>query len=85
MDKENLVWSKVLATVLKMPGVKVDRVGFLRKELRPYCNQSRLQMLGNVRPYTVVSEQVVDKLAKQCVRYHTTLATATSTVVGLPG
>lgn len=85
MDKENLVWNKILATVLKMPGVKIDRVAFLRKELRPYCNQSRLQMLGNVRPYTVVSERVIDKLARQCIRYHTTLATATSTVVGLPG
>ena len=85
MDKENLVWNKILAAVLKMPGVKVDRIGFLRKELRPYCNQSRLQMIGSVRPYTVVSEQVIDRLARQCVRRHTTLATATSTVVGLPG
>ena len=85
MEKENIVWNKILTTVLKMPGVKVDRIGFLRKELRPYCNQSRLQMLGSVRPYTVVSEQVIDKLARQCVRRHTTLATATSTVVGLPG
>ena len=65
MDKENLVWSTILTTVLKMPGVKVDRIAFLRKELRPYCNQSRLQMIGSVRPYTVVSEQVIDKLAKQ--------------------
>ena len=85
METENIVWNKILAAVLKMPGVKVDRIAFLRKELRPYCNQSRLQMLGSVRPYTVVSEQVVDKLAKQCIRYHTTLATTTSTIVGLPG
>lgn len=85
MEKENIVWNKVLTAVLKMPGVKIDRIGFLRKELRPYCNQSRLQMLGSVRPYTVVSEEVIDKLARQCVRRHTTLATATSTVVGLPG
>jgi len=85
MEKENLVWSKILNTVLKMPGVKVDRIGFLRRELRPYCNQSRLQMIGSVRPYTVVSEQVIDKLARQCVRRHTALATATSTVAGLPG
>lgn len=85
MEKENLVWNKILNTVLKMPGVKVDRVGFLRHELRPYCNQSRLQMLGSVRPYTVVSEQVIDKLARQCVRHHVTVVTATSTVVGLPG
>ena len=85
MEKEIIVWNKILTTVLKMPGVKVDRIGFLRNELRPYCNQSRLQMLGSVRPYTVVSEQVVDKLANQCVRYHTTLATTTSAIVGLPG
>lgn len=85
MEKETIVWNKVLATVLKMPGVKVDRIAFLRTELRPYCNQSRLQMIGSVRPYTVVSEQVVDKLARQCVRHHTALATATSTIAGLPG
>lgn len=85
MEKENLVWNKILNTVLKMPGVKVDRIGFLRRELRPYCNQSRLQMIGSVRPYTIVSEQIVDKLARQCVRRHTALATATSTVAGLPG
>lgn len=85
MEKEIIVWSKILATVLKMPGAKLDRISFLRHELRPYCNQSRLQMIGSVRPYTVVSEEVVDRLARQCVRYHTTLATAASTVVGLPG
>ena len=85
MEKENLVWNKILSTVLKMPSVKVDRIGFLRRELRPYCNQSRLQMIGSVRPYTVVSEQVIDKLARHCIRRHITLVTATSTVVGLPG
>ena len=85
MEKENLIWNKILATVMKMPSMRVDRVSFLRKELRPYCNQSRLQMIGSVRPYTVVSEQVIDKLARQCVRKHTALATTTSTIVGLPG
>lgn len=85
MANENVIWNKILATILKMPGVRVDRIGFLRKELRPYCNQSRLQMLGSVRPYTVVSEGVIDKLAKQCISRHTTLATAASTVAGLPG
>jgi hypothetical protein len=42
-------------------------------------------MIGSVRPYTVVSEQVIDKLARQCIRKHTALATTTSTIVGLPG
>lgn len=85
MTNEAQIWKKVLDTVLKMPGVKVDRIAFLRKELRPYCNQSRLQMIGSVRPYTVVSEDVIDALARQCIRYHTALATTASTIVGLPG
>ena len=85
MEKETLIWNKILAVVLKMPGVKVDRIGFLRKELRPYCNQSRLQMLGHVRPYTIVSEKVIDKLAKSCINHHTALATTASAVAGLPG
>lgn len=85
MANETLIWNKILTTVLKMPGVKVDRVGFLRQKLRPYCNQARLQMLGSVRPYTIVSDSVVDKLARQCINHHATLATAASTVAGLPG
>ena len=68
-----------------MPGVKVDRVGFLRQKLRPYCNQARLQMLGSVRPYTLVSDSVVDKLALHSVNHHAALATAASTIAGLPG
>lgn len=85
MSQNKLSWNTVLATVMKMPGARVDRISFLRKELRPYCNQSRLQMIGSVRPYTIVSERVVDKLASRCIRRHVALATMTSTVVGLPG
>jgi hypothetical protein len=50
MEKETLVWNKILAAVLKMPGVRVDRVAFLRKELKGYCSEQRLDMLENVRP-----------------------------------
>ena len=85
MANETQIWNKILTTVLKMPGVKVDRVGFLRQKLRPYCNQARLQMLGSVRPYTLVSDSVVDKLALHSVNHHAALATAASTIAGLPG
>lgn len=85
MANETQIWNKILTTVLKMPGVKVDRMGFLRQKLRPYCNQARLQMLGSVRPYTLVSDSVVDKLALHSVNHHAALATAASTIAGLPG
>ena len=85
MEKETLVWNKILAVVLKMPGVKVDRVAFLRKELKGYCNDQRLDMLENVRPYTVTSDKVIDSIANSCINFHTMMATTGSTIAGLPG
>lgn len=85
MEKETLIWNKILAAVLKMPGVKVDRVTFLRKALKDYCNEQRLDMLANVRPYTITSDKVIDQVATQCINRHTALATTGSTLAGLPG
>lgn len=85
MEKETLIWNKILAAVLKMPGVKVDRVSFLRKALKGYCNEQRLDMLENVRPYTIASDKVIDTVATHCINRHTALATAGSTIAGLPG
>lgn len=84
-NKEKLTWSRVLTTVLELPGVKVDRVAFLRKELKSYCSASKLDMLEGVRPYTIVSDRVIDIAAKKCINRHTTLATTASTIAGLPG
>ena len=85
MEKEILIWNKVLAAVLKMPGVRVGRVAFLRKALKGYCNDQRLDMLENVRPYTIVSDKVIDTVATQCINRHTALATTGSAIAGLPG
>lgn len=85
MEKESLVWNKILAAVLKMPGVRVNRVQFLRKSLKGFCSEQRLDMLENVRPYTIVTDKVIDMLAAQSINYHTALATAGSTIAGLPG
>lgn len=83
--KEQLSWNRVLATVLELPGVKVDREAFLRKELRPYCSLSKLDMLESVRPYTIVNDRVIDQVARHCITRHTTLVTTASTIAGLPG
>ncbi|MBQ9356152.1 MAG: hypothetical protein IJT98_02520 [Prevotella sp.] len=78
-------WNRVLSAVLELPGVKVDREAFLRKELKPYCSLSKLDMIESVRPYTIVNDRVIDHVAKGCIRRHTALATTASTIAGLPG
>ena len=80
-----MIWNKILAAVLKMPGVKVNREAFLRKSLKNYCNEQRLDMLANVRPYTITTDDVIDQVATQCINYHTALATTGSAIAGLPG
>jgi len=84
-NKELLSWSRVLSAVLDLPGVKVNRVAFLRKELKAYCSAQKLDMLESVRPYTIVSDRVIDTVAQKCINRHTTLATTASTIAGLPG
>ncbi|MBQ3631807.1 MAG: TerB family tellurite resistance protein [Prevotella sp.] len=83
--KEPITWNRILGVVLSMPGVKVDREAFLRKELKPYCSAAKLNMLGSVRPYNIVSDGIVDKVANSCIKRHTALVTTASTIAGLPG
>jgi uncharacterized membrane protein YebE (DUF533 family) len=84
-NQQQLTWNRVLSAVLELPGVKVDREAFLRKELKPYCSLSKLDMLESVRPYTIVNDRVIDHVARGCIRRHTALATTASTIAGLPG
>lgn len=85
MNTENLLWNKILTAVLKMPGVKVERTDFLRKALRPYCSEQRLDMIASVRPYTIASDRDIDRAADACINHHTILATTASAIAGLPG
>lgn len=80
-----LDWNKILSIVLRMPGVRVDRIAFLRDELKGHCNQQKLDMLANVRPYALVTDEVINSIADSCINRHTALATTGSTIAGLPG
>lgn len=85
MANETQIWNKILGAVLKMPGIKVNRVEFLTSALQPYCTEQKLSMLGSVRPYTIASDKEIDKAADACINRHTILATTASTIAGLPG
>ncbi len=86
MEKEaTQIWNRILTTVLRMPGVRVDRVAFLTRSLSGYAGQQKLSLLPNVRPYAIVDDNVIDRVAGACIRQHTALATTASTIAGLPG
>ncbi|MBR6121109.1 MAG: hypothetical protein IKQ05_01800 [Prevotella sp.] len=79
------LWNRILSAVLKMPGVRVNRVEFLRSALHGYVGEQKLDLLPNVRPYTITTDKVIDEVAAKCINRHTALATTGSTLAGLPG
>jgi len=79
-------WFGFLGTVMKLPGVKIDRRSFLSKELRNYCNNDALRYaLDNGTVRAKIPLEVLDRIASGVIRYHSTLAVGTSFATGLPG
>lgn len=78
-------WSKLMSAILNLPGVKVDRVEFLVKALRPHCTDEEIKKAALQRPIDVISEKLAAKIADKYITKETEKATLISTVSGIPG
>lgn len=85
MANEVEIWNKVMKTAMAMPGVKVDRVKFLTKELMPVCSVDTLKSSVVNRPTDYISLDTIGKLADGCITNHTIKVTSLSALAGLPG
>lgn len=85
MSSEVTIWNKVMGAALSMPGVKVDRDDFLKKELKNYCSPEQLNLAILSRPINGVSKEIIDRIANACINSHTTKVTTISAVAGIPG
>lgn len=85
MANEIQVWNKVLTAALQLPGVKVNRDLFLSESLQPYSTSAQISEAVEKGPIGVISKDVLDDIAKDCINYHTRIATSSSTVLGMPG
>lgn len=85
MSNEVTIWNKVMGAALSMPGVKVDRNDFLKKELKNYCSPEQLNLAISSRPINGVSKEIIDRIANACINSHTTKVTTISAVAGIPG
>lgn len=85
MSNEVTIWNKVMGEALSMPGVKVDRDDFLKKELKNYCSPEQLNLAISSRPINGVSKEIIDRIANACINSHTTKVTTISAVAGIPG
>ena len=80
------VWDRVMGAALAIPGVKVDRAGFLRSQLAPYCDACQIRLAIEGRPANAgIPLDVIDGLAKSVIRSHVIKASGLSFAAGIPG
>ena len=79
-------WYSVLNTVMKIPGVKVDRRSFLAKEFSKHCEDDNIKvLLEEGTGKAGISQKIMDKVADGVIGLHGTTVVGTSFVSGLPG
>ena len=84
--KEEITFENVLATAMKAPGVKVNRLKFLRKELKKYCSDDVISSAINSNPAKAgIPRELIDKISKQIINYETTKVTGISMAASIPG
>lgn len=82
----SVIWLKILNGAMALPGAKIDRDRFLRKQLKSHCSAADVSKAIEKRPATAgISSEVIDRLANGCINAHAVKATAISFAAGLPG
>jgi len=74
---------------MTIPGVRVDRAAFLKKELFPHCSERQVLEAIEGRPALAgIPGSTLRKIARGCINLHTTRATtisfANAVIYGLP-
>lgn len=84
--KDHIDVEKIIRAAFKVPGIKVNREKFLRKELKKYYPEKTVKLAIEKNPaYAGVSKECVQTIAKQVINYETNKVSAISFVAGIPG
>lgn len=84
--KDNMTFENVISTALHVPGVKIDRASFLRKELKKYYSDDVIDDAIAYNPaHAGIPKAEINSISKDVINYETTKVTAVSALAGLPG
>lgn len=82
----NIQPTDVLNAAMKVPGVRIDRATFLRKELIKYYPENVIQGAIEHNPaYMGIDRGRINDIAKHVIDYETSKVTAISFAAGIPG
>lgn len=80
------VFNKIMDIVLKMPGIKIEREAFFRKEFAPYAESDKIEVAILTSPsHAGIDTETLDKAAYGVVKYHVMISSSISFADGLPG
>lgn len=80
------VWTHVLRAALAIPGAKIDRKAFLRKELSKHVTPEVLQSAIERTPAKAgVPKETIRRIAISSIRWHRSGVSGVSFVAGIPG
>jgi hypothetical protein len=80
------VWNRLLRTALAMPGARIDRTTFLRKELSKHFPEDVVEKAIQTRPAAAgVPNSAIRSIAMSSIAWHRAGVSAVSFVTGLPG
>lgn len=83
---QNIQPEDVIQTAMKVPGVRINRETFLRKELFKYYPENVIECaIENNPAYAGIDRRRINAIARQVIDYETNKVTAVSVAAGLPG
>jgi hypothetical protein len=85
-DKPEDAWNLVLRSALALPGVRVNREDFLRKQLSKHISEKKLkQAIATTPSKAGITHQTIRQLASASIKWHRAGVSAVSFASGLPG
>lgn len=85
-QKEIEVWGRVVRASMSIPGAKINRDSYLRKELSKYVSDEIVKKSVQTTPAKAgVPANIINKISKSSIRFHKAGVTATSFATGIPG
>jgi hypothetical protein len=79
-------WNRVLRAALAVPGARIDRAAFLRKELSKHTTKEVWQCAIETTPAKAgVSKETVRRIATSSIKWHRAGVSSVSFAAGVPG
>ena len=76
----------IIIISLGIPDIRINRAEFLQKELQRYCTQEEISnAIEHNLTYAKISNEIIDKIADQVIKYERNCVSGISTALSMPG